>query len=111
MAVNSYNLNAAAEALGIKSDILISLIKEMTVNTEGYISQMKALIPENRFEELRRTAHTLKGMAANLRFETLSKHAKIIEEKAKSEEPGGYNVTLTEIESELAAIKTMIGKM
>ncbi len=105
MNINEYDINKTALVLGLKPGVVASIIKEMISTVEEHISRMKTLLEAGDYENLGKTAHKLKGMVANLRFEHMAALARSVEEKGKTGEQEGYNVLIRNIEDAFEDMK------
>jgi signal transduction histidine kinase/DNA-binding response OmpR family regulator len=78
-------LTALKEALGAKVDIMLpALVNNYFKQAETLISDAKKAVREQRMEDLRRAAHTLKSNSATFGARKLANIASQLEEQAKS---------------------------
>ena len=102
---NEYDIDKTASVLGLTPGVVANIIKEMISTVEEHISRMKTLLEAGDYENLGKTAHKLKGMVANLRFEHMAALAKSVEEKGRAGEQEGYDVLILNIEDAFADMK------
>ncbi len=70
---------SALERIGGDNEFLVELLDEMMLQLDDGIETIKKAIAESDFETLKRTAHGLKGAAANLEINHLAELFKELE--------------------------------
>jgi len=99
-----------ADTLEIEVDMLKEILILFFENMPGQISAMQAHVPKHEFSEIHVISHTLKGTAANLRYEEISQTAGEIEALALGENGfiEEYEVLFNKLSLQLAHAKMQI---
>jgi HPt (histidine-containing phosphotransfer) domain-containing protein len=106
----SLHLESAASALGLSTAVVAELISEFITGSDSHIRAIEKAVSSGNRAEMATTAHKFKGVAANLRFTTLSGYLKMLEENAREDADTDYTGLLDQIKDEMRAINTMITK-
>lgn len=91
-------LNALAEKIGIDVEDLKEILALFFKTIPAQIAQMQEAAHISDFETLHVISHTLKGTAANLFYEEISKAAGEIEQLCLAKNPIGYTPLLNKLQ-------------
>lgn len=80
----SFDLESTAKALGIGTAPLRNIIREFLSSSTDFIEEFQSALGNGNAAAIQRTAHRLKGSAANLRFTAIAEIAEKMERDAKS---------------------------
>lgn len=69
----------AMQELGIPEELLNELVQEFLKQAEVIIDELKEVLANKDFEEIRKKAHFIKGSAGNLRMDEIYRIAKDME--------------------------------
>lgn len=81
------------------------MFQEYFSNMDSLIERAQTQISDSSWEELKRTAHSIKGASANIGAETISAAGKMIEDKALNENAEECKSLLGRIEGGVASLK------
>lgn len=82
--------NEAQTVLKMPEAIVFRLVEKFISSTADSIEKLLKAVEAGDFEEIRMTAHNIKGSAATLRFDAMSRVALGIEAHAKEEQAADY---------------------
>jgi HPt (histidine-containing phosphotransfer) domain-containing protein len=103
----SLHVKSAAEALGLSSAVVTELINDFISGSDSHIAAIEKAVSSGDRADMAATAHKFKGIAANLRFTTLSGYLRMIEENAREGRDTDYARLLNQVKDEMSAIRTM----
>ncbi|UCF99640.1 MAG: Hpt domain-containing protein [Spirochaetaceae bacterium] len=102
------DLPSLAEELGLEVADVRRLVLTFAEATEGDLMRLELAFTDRDVEQLRRTAHHIKGAASNLEFTEIAAAALAIEDKARSgilEDPAN---SIARIRGELNSIRIQL---
>tara|TARA_B100001063_G_C16358120_1_gene354676 strand:+ start:190 stop:546 length:357 start_codon:yes stop_codon:yes gene_type:complete len=105
------NIEKLNETFMNDSGIIKQILSAFQETVANFASDFKALEQEKNYEQLSRLVHGLKGSAANIRAETVAKHAaqvqKLIDQKKDYvDESVALLSSLTELQVQIEQIQT-----
>jgi PAS domain S-box-containing protein len=103
----SLHVESAAAALGLSSAVVAELIDDFITGSDSHIAAIEKAVSSGNRADMAAMAHKFKGIAANLRFTTLSGYLKAIEENARENRDTDYTNLLCQIKDEMLGIRTM----
>ncbi|MGE0435033.1 MAG: response regulator, partial [Planctomycetota bacterium] len=98
-----FDASALFDSLGGDEELFGEIVGEFLVDAERQASESAALLAANQFDELRRTAHSLKGSSATVGAVALSALARRIETEARNSNAATLPSLMQELRTTLDA--------
>ncbi len=99
------NMQQIADTLEFDLEDVEMLVDMFLTDTKESIESVASAIESNDFEQMKNSAHGIKGSALNLMFEDIAKIALEIEQLAKTESLADYHALFKKLEFELTSIE------
>ena len=77
--------NYLKNSLGLNEEEIKNLLELAKLNVKKHLKELETFLSNKDFENISKTAHTLKGVVLNLGLTEIAKTLKIVELKAKEE--------------------------
>ena len=77
--------NYLKNSLGLSEEEIKNLLELAKLNVKKHLKELETFLLAKDFENISKTAHTLKGVVLNLGLTEIAKTLKIVELKAKEE--------------------------
>ena len=95
-ALEGADLRMALARCGGKASVLLKVLNKFSQAQRGFQTQFAPLVSQD-LDQARRTAHALKGTAANLGFAEVSKLAAALEEACTAQAPSNIDAALSNL--------------
>jgi len=106
----AYDPEAVAKELTLPPDVFGSLLDYFFTQVEkSYMTELAQAIEASNFDEMRKTAHKLRGNVANLRFKTCADLLREIENAATQKETLDYTKLYDTLRTRLETLRVQLG--
>ncbi len=100
------DIEALAQEMGFEVEDVMMLVSMFVEGAQTSLEAIFQAIPATDLETLAQEAHSIKGSAANLKLENISKLALIIESAAKNNLECDYQKVATVLQEKIDALNT-----
>jgi len=94
-----YSLEESAQLVGISTEKFTVIFEKFVKNFAGKFSALKSYIKEGNYEELTRSAHSLKGASGNMNITPMYELFKSIELSSKQKISTSYHTEINKIQN------------
>lgn len=99
------DINTLAAQLGFETDEVAMLIEMFLETAQESMEVLHAAIALEDFDAIQKSAHSIKGSAANLTLEPIYLKARELEALAKEKTPADYTLLCDELDEMLKSIQ------
>lgn len=104
------DLEIALKRLSGNRTLLEKLLREFYQGWKDGAAQIRALLAEERWEDVRLACHSLRGLAANLAVTQVAADAAVVEDELKKENHAAAVAALPDLEKSLALVLAGLGE-
>ena len=101
------DIEALAQEMGFEMEDVMMLVTMFVEGAQTSLETILVAIPTNDLDTLAQEAHSIKGSAANLKLEAISKLAFIIESAAKNHLECDYQKVATTLQEKINTLNEL----
>ncbi|NQY94672.1 MAG: response regulator, partial [Campylobacteraceae bacterium] len=105
-----YSLKESAELVGLSTEKFTIIFEKFVKNFDAKLTALKSYIIEGNYEEITRTAHSLKGASGNMNVTPMYELFKDIELSSKEKIADSYHTEIEKIENIHSQLREILKK-
>ncbi|SHN55510.1 response regulator [Desulfovibrio litoralis] len=108
LVAQGFDLDNAMKRLGNNNKLYTKLLNSFLTNQENSITELQTAFSEERFDDLERFAHTIKGLSASIGENTLAALSGVLEKSCMQNKNNSSQDQLRRIQAEIQALSFVL---
>lgn len=100
-----FDMHALRERTGLEESVLLALVKNAANSLPAHLDTLSAALSSQNQEQIKRSAHTIKGVSLNLSFVQLAKMARQMELQSAEGDPEQLNSLLSQMKQAVSSLQ------